>query len=215
MRIPDPTRGDHILEMAAQLFAQRHYHEVRMEDIALQAGVAKGTIYRYFHDKEDLYLALILAASDRLFEEVQAALAVVCQPEEKLLIFVRRSIQFFRSYPYFLDLVQRVEVSSSIAADKLAALRASRQRFFDLVSAILVELNATGRYFAANPDLAALALTGMNRQILRFYPPPWPAHLAEYIVHQFLHGVAGDGSAPGSSSRTFPRRVQRKKQVIG
>src|SRR5687767_3152762 len=55
MRTMDPTRGDHILEVAAQLFAKRHYHEVRMEDIALKAGVAKGTIYRYFEDKEDLY----------------------------------------------------------------------------------------------------------------------------------------------------------------
>ena len=45
MRTRSPARGQHILETAARLFAARHYHEVRMEDVAAAAGVAKGTIY--------------------------------------------------------------------------------------------------------------------------------------------------------------------------
>ena len=52
MRERDPRRGQQILEAAAQLFATHRYHEVRMEDVAAEAGVAKGTIYRYFKDKE-------------------------------------------------------------------------------------------------------------------------------------------------------------------
>src|SRR5262249_23782323 len=203
MRTTDPTRGQQILEVAAQLFAKRHYHEVRMEDIAVQAGVAKGTIYRYYQDKEDLYLALILAASDRLFEEVKAALAAIAEPETKILVFIRRSIQFFEQYPYFLDLVQRIEVSSTIAPEKLDALKGARQRFFDLVSSIIVELNATGRFFARNPDMAALALTGMNRQVLRFFPRPWPEHLAEDLVHQFLHGMRADAPVNDSPGRAL------------
>ncbi|MSQ93318.1 MAG: TetR/AcrR family transcriptional regulator [Gemmataceae bacterium] len=54
MRACDPKRGLQILDAAAQLFAKRRYHEVRMDDIAESAGVAKGTLYKYYHDKEDL-----------------------------------------------------------------------------------------------------------------------------------------------------------------
>jgi AcrR family transcriptional regulator len=195
MRTIDPSRGQHILEVAARLFARRHYHEVRMEDIAQQAEVAKGTLYRYFQDKEDLYLALILTGSQRLFEEVQAAIAAVDDPEEQVLIYVERSIQFFQRFPYFLDLVQRLEVST--APEKLASLQACRQRFFQLAASIIVKLNGTGRFQGHDPNLAALALTGMTRQILRFHPQPWPDHLAEIIVRQFLHGLH-----PGSAERS-------------
>ena len=35
-----------------------------MEDVASAAGVGKGTVYRYFKDKEELYLALLARAAD-------------------------------------------------------------------------------------------------------------------------------------------------------
>src|SRR5687767_14760762 len=74
MRTCDPARGQQILDCAARLFDKRHYHEVRMEDVAAHAGVAKGTLYRYFQDKEDLYLALLLSALERLRSEMASAL---------------------------------------------------------------------------------------------------------------------------------------------
>src|SRR3982751_2583997 len=81
MRTCDPKRGQQILDAAAQLFASHRYHEVRMEDIASHAQVAKGTIYRYFHDKEDLYLALTIHGMHRLFEESQGKIAGSEDPE--------------------------------------------------------------------------------------------------------------------------------------
>src|SRR5262245_39119177 len=168
MRTADPARGQQILDTAARLFDKRHYHEVRMEDVAAQAGVAKGTIYRYFQDKEDLYLALLVSSLERLYSEISSALARARTPEEKVTIFLQRSMEFFEHYPYYFDLVQRIE--GTVSAERLAPLADSRERFFRLVTDLVRELNATGRYHAPDPLLAALALTGMNRQILRFYP---------------------------------------------
>src|SRR5215207_6909978 len=95
MRTLDPARGQQILDSAAELFARRHYHEVRMDDIAQQAGVAKGTLYRYFQDKEDLYLALLLGCSQRLIEEVKSQVRGQARPEDKLLLFVTKAVRFF------------------------------------------------------------------------------------------------------------------------
>src|SRR5438046_1732663 len=74
MRVLDPNRGQHILHTAARLFDRRRYHEVRMEDVAASAGVGKGTLYRYFQDKEDLYIALLVSAIERFCQEMNAAL---------------------------------------------------------------------------------------------------------------------------------------------
>src|SRR5262245_56231104 len=111
MRVSDPARGEKILEKAARLFATRPYHEVRMDDVAKEAGVAKGTIYCYFEDKEDLYLGLILSAVDRLFEEVRGGIAHVEHPKEKLLLYLQSALNFFEVHPYFFELVQRIESS--------------------------------------------------------------------------------------------------------
>lgn len=48
-----------ILEAAAEVFTSAGFHEAKIEDIAERAGVGKGTIYLYFKDKQELFVATI------------------------------------------------------------------------------------------------------------------------------------------------------------
>ena len=188
MRTLDPTRGQQILDVAAQLFSRRHYHEVRMDDIAAHAGVAKGTLYRYFADKEDLYLALTVHGMQRLLEELHDHAAGPGCPEGRLRAFIAGVVSFYERYPYFLELWARIETSRSAAS--VAALQTIRGQFFRLVTNLLKEIDAAGRFQVGDPNLAGLALMGMVRGVLRFLPQPWPEGLSEWIVRQFLHGLA-------------------------
>ena len=43
-----------IFDSAENLFSEKDFHDVKMEEIAKKAGVGKGTIYTYFKSKEDL-----------------------------------------------------------------------------------------------------------------------------------------------------------------
>jgi AcrR family transcriptional regulator len=194
MRTCDPTRGQQILDSAAQLFAKHHYHEVRMDDIAAQAGVAKGTLYRYFHDKEDLYLALAVDGMERLLAESQQRAGGAGKPEARLRSFIEGVVQFYELYPYYLELLARVEVSRS--AESLAAVQVIRKRYHSLLTNLLAEIHAAGRYRTAEPDLAALALMGIIRSLLRTLPQPWPDHLPRWIYQQFLIGLGQP--APGA-----------------
>lgn len=51
-------------------FARHGYAATRLEDVARRAGVAKGTIYRYFADKEALFLAAVRTEVAPVFDEV-------------------------------------------------------------------------------------------------------------------------------------------------
>ena len=59
MRTKTAQQADKVLDAAARLFGTQRFHEVRMEDIAAEATVGKGTLYRYFNDKEELFVALL------------------------------------------------------------------------------------------------------------------------------------------------------------
>jgi AcrR family transcriptional regulator len=58
-RSEDKQQRQHdILAAALRLFDQRPYAAIRMDDIAREAGLAKGTLYLYFATKEEVFLAL-------------------------------------------------------------------------------------------------------------------------------------------------------------
>jgi AcrR family transcriptional regulator len=62
--LSEERRGQ-ILEAAAAVFARSGFHESRMDDIAAEAGVSKGTLYWYFESKDDLIQTLL----DRMIEQ--------------------------------------------------------------------------------------------------------------------------------------------------
>ncbi|MBI3797970.1 MAG: TetR/AcrR family transcriptional regulator [Deltaproteobacteria bacterium] len=55
-RRPD-RRPDEILDAALRVFARCGLHKTNLEEVAKEAGISKGTIYLYFKDKEELFVA--------------------------------------------------------------------------------------------------------------------------------------------------------------
>jgi len=65
-----------IREAAIKLFAEKGYHETRADEIAQEAGVAVGTIYNYFKNKEDILLDIFATEFEerkRFYKELQAS----------------------------------------------------------------------------------------------------------------------------------------------
>lgn len=188
MRVRDPAREERIIETAARLFGEFDYNDVRMEDIAARAGMAKGTLYLYFKDKDDLFLALILERMTHLFDTAQMLASEPVPPETKLTNVVRHVFDYFRSQPYIFAAIQRLDNVGTTS--QIEALRTSRSRFLNLTAGIIAELNATGRGAAKDPNLAASLLCGMMRELLFSFSPT--AHLdavPEQIVQILLHGI--------------------------
>ena len=62
-------KHDRILEAAYQLFLERGFDKVSIQEIATRAGVAKGTFYLYFRDKEALKKRLVAQKSNEFFQQ--------------------------------------------------------------------------------------------------------------------------------------------------
>ena len=68
-------RADRILDAAAELVLRWGYKKTTIDDIAKQAGVAKGTIYLHWKTREDLFLALITREGLKLVEDMKRRIA--------------------------------------------------------------------------------------------------------------------------------------------
>ena len=66
-------RQEEILKAAFDVFAANGFEAARIDDVARQAGVAKGTIYLYFPDKEHLFRAVVRSLLPRRFDAVAGA----------------------------------------------------------------------------------------------------------------------------------------------
>jgi AcrR family transcriptional regulator len=186
VRTSDPSKVPRILEAAGQLFAERHYHEVRMEDIATRAGVAKGTLYLHFHCKDDLYAGLIRDGLARLADRIEERLGDAPGGERKVRVLVSEAIRFFGQFGYLVELGRRVEAQAD--GSGVAALQQSRERFLGLMVGILRGFPGAGRLSDVDLRLGAMALAGMLREVLSLHPQPWPGDLDERLTRLFVDG---------------------------
>src|SRR6478735_5507976 len=58
-RLTPAERRDQILDAANELFAERGYEDVLVEDISRAAGVTRGLVHHYFGGRKDVYIALL------------------------------------------------------------------------------------------------------------------------------------------------------------
>ncbi len=187
MRIATPGLRDRIADAAGQLFAVQRFHEVRMEDIAAEANVSKGTLYRYFADKEDLYFGLIATGSERLLEQFEQAVDPAFDARTNLCRIVESMIAFFDRHTYFFDLLQRVE-SMDTSGREFPWIK-TRVLIWDFISQWIEACNPAVGETSADPHLHSLLLLGAVRASIRFGKRPRQENLAEVIVDTFLFGL--------------------------
>jgi len=65
------VRKQQILEAATVVFTRKGFYEARMEDIAAQTGLSKGSLYYYFQSKDDLIIAILNLLFQREFDHME------------------------------------------------------------------------------------------------------------------------------------------------
>ncbi len=124
------TKGEltriRLLRCAERVFSEKGYHEARVENITRMGRVAKGTIYQYFKNKEEIFIALLASYLD----EWEKAIAVDLReyggdgaPAGYALDYLRhrimRTAEFCRESRERTNLILRVSVGANRVFDPL------------------------------------------------------------------------------------------------
>jgi AcrR family transcriptional regulator len=98
-------RRTEILDAALRLFAEHGYAAADTQTLSDALGVGKGTIYRYFSSKRDLFLATVNRAMDRLDEQIDEAMSLAVDPLDRFLTALVAYLRFFDENPAVVELL--------------------------------------------------------------------------------------------------------------
>lgn len=98
-------RRTEILEEAKSVFAERGFADTDVQVVADRLGVGKGTVYRYFPSKEELFLAAVDLAMTKLRGEVDEAAGRAEIPLDRLAAGVKAYLAFFDAQPEVVELL--------------------------------------------------------------------------------------------------------------
>lgn len=108
----DRPKYRQIIDAAVVVIAQNGYHQAQVAKIAKQAGVADGTIYLYFKNKEDILISLFEEKMGNFVENIQSKIAGFNTAAEKLLVMVETHFEML-SNDHHLAIVTQLELRQS------------------------------------------------------------------------------------------------------
>lgn len=188
MRRPKDHRPA-ILNAAAQLFGQKRFHEVLMDDVADAAGVAKGTVYRFYRTKEELLLAVCLFSLDELARELEQVAARPENARVRLSRMVESAHRYFRQRSDFFEVMQREWGHACL--DKMSPFTARRAKARGIYARVIRDGQTTGEFRGVDAETAAGILMGMNRAMLHSGDSRHkPEKTARLVLDVFLSGIA-------------------------
>lgn len=100
-------KRERMLEVAAELFSKKNYHEVMMDDVARLTDVAKGTVYNYFTSKEELYFTIMSSKLENLNTSLKNKIASEISVIDSLHTFVIHLYMFMMKYQNFFLMYQK------------------------------------------------------------------------------------------------------------
>ena len=211
-RAPE-ERPQQIIDAALAVFDERGLSGARLEDIAQRAGVAKGTIYLYFPDKEELFREVVrrtlVDRLEALGQEITAGAEAGASVDAQLRLYVERWWAFLVT-PEF-QAVYRLIIGELHRFPELADFytREVKSRVHGLVGAMIARGIASGEFRSDIDARSAMRILGSllvshamwtcRVQLLDDAPAGDQQTLPSTLLDFFLRGMRPDAPASGAA----------------
>lgn len=182
-----------IIDAAVIVIAQNGYYQAQVSKIAKQAGVADGTIYLYFKNKEDILISLFHEKMGYFVEQIEEEIKGKSTASEKLHVLIQKHFKNL-SEDVNLAIVTQLELRQS---NKELRLRINDvlRGYLNLIDQIIIEGKENGEFL---PDLNNLLARQMIFGTIDETVTTWVMNEQKYSlpdlapdVHRLLIGGCG------------------------
>ncbi|WP_019242847.1 MULTISPECIES: TetR/AcrR family transcriptional regulator [Bacillus] len=154
-----------IIDAAVIVIAEYGYHQAQVSKIAKQAGVADGTIYLYFKNKEDILISLFQEKMGELVEKIEDEVRGKQSASEKLSVLIKKHFEILSNDPHLAKVTQ-LELRQS-NKDLRFKINEVLKGYLVLVDSVLKEGIETGEFKAnLNYKLARQMIFGTLDEIV-------------------------------------------------
>lgn len=201
----DEKRGA-ILDAAIALFSRYGYKRTSIEDVAREAGIAKGTVYLYFQNKERLFTEVCRHVAQVFLDRAEAAFDRDAPVVERVLAILRAKFSYLyeivHASPHAVEIIQsknRVAAEIFVTAD---------EHYLDILTRALAAADGRGELALSSADLrprAAAALLIRCAHGNSAGEPSVRPNLADYerrlgeMTRVILAGLGADCQPTGAS----------------
>jgi AcrR family transcriptional regulator len=152
----DDVRRPQILAAALELIRERGLWDVRLADVATQAGMSATSVVYYFGSKDELFALAIAEADDAFYEPLLAELDALERGVDRIVrLFVSSSTS---DWPLWMDLW----VYSRHHPETAAAQRHFHERWRETIAAVVRHGCDTGEWWVPDPNGVALRLSALT-----------------------------------------------------
>jgi AcrR family transcriptional regulator len=195
------------MDAATSLFARQGLHGVTSHEIARAAGVAAGTFYLHFQDKEALFREVAFEAALKLRSRMERAGGPSAEPgvavrarAEELLAFAEENRTLVQI------LFGRNREAAGVGVDVLAYLAEEIER--SLRARRSAGLLAPG----VDPAVAAQALVGMRARIVAWWADEPGRIPRETVIESLSHIQVSGMYSPGAGAKPPPPKSPRPRR---
>lgn len=133
-----------IIDAAVVVIAENGYHQSQVSKIAKQAGVADGTIYLYFKNKEDILISLFKEKMGQFIERMETDIQKKPSAKEKLLLLIEEHFRML-AQNHHLALVTQLELRQS-NLELRQKINEVLKGYVNMLESILTEGKKTGEF---------------------------------------------------------------------
>ena len=192
-----------ILRTAAQIFAEKGYHQASIRDIARATGVSLSGLYYYFKSKEELLFLIQDYAFGTLVANLERLLEGVSEPHRRLRILMENHLRYFIANKYEMKVLSHE--AEALTGDYRRRVNAKKRRLTEIAMGILSELRPEGDL---DPRVATFAMFGMMNWLYNWHRPDRDVALDKIVddmYHIFSQGFLPAGAeVPAGAGETAP-----------
>jgi AcrR family transcriptional regulator len=186
-------RHQEILEAARRIFARLSYAATNVEEIAKEAGMAKGTVYLYFRSKEEIFAAVLASDLERLVDKTIEGMSTANTFAKRLTVFFDLRLDYLQHNRDFLS-IYFAEFGSRGSRSKLISEVIDKLfwRGYEFMRQCLTQAIAEGELRAVPVEPAAFAIFDLARGFAERHLRGWARLPLEEDV-AFTHSLILNG----------------------